>query len=496
MDTALILSCLIGYFLLLFGISQYTSKGANNATYFTANRNSSWKLVAFGMIGASLSGVTFISVPGWVETRQFSYMQMVLGYLPGYMLIALVLMPMYYRLKLTTIYTFLESRMGTASYKTGSAFFLLSRLMGSALRMYLVVNVLQLVLFDALGVPFWLTVCGSILLVWLYTFRAGIKTIVWTDTFQTAFMLLALISTILWIGYELNWSETEMFQRVAASDYSQIFFFDDPGDPRYFFKQFLSGALIALVMTGLDQDMMQKNLTCKNIGEAQKNMLSFSVVLIFANILFLGLGALLYMYAHEKGLDIPAKGDDLFGFIATGGTLHSVVGVFFILGLVAAAYSSADSALTALTTSFCIDILGIEKKEISQQEPLRKKVHVGFSILTVLIIIITRQFHDDSLINTIFKVASYTYGPLLGLFAFGMFSKRTVNDSWTPFICILAPLLSYYLADHSQVWFSYTFGYEILLVNGMITWFGLWLSGFGKKVEAIKGELIDADSPR
>ncbi len=485
MDTALILSCLIGYFLLLFGISQYTSRGATNATYFTANRNSSWKLVAFGMIGASLSGVTFISVPGWVETRQFSYMQMVLGYLPGYLLIALVLMPMYYRLKLTTIYTFLESRMGPRSYKTGSAFFLLSRLMGSALRMYLVVNVLQLVLFDDLGIPFWATVCGSILLVWLYTFRAGIKTIVWTDTFQTAFMLLALISTILWIGQELDWSNTEMFRRVVDSDYSQIFFFDNPGDPRYFFKQFLSGALIALVMTGLDQDMMQKNLTCKNIGEAQKNMLSFSVVLIFANILFLGLGALLFLYAQQKGLDIPAKGDDLFGFIATGGTLHPMVGVFFVLGLVAAAYSSADSALTALTTSFCIDILGIEKKDINQQEPLRKKVHVGFSIITVLIIIITRQFHDDSLINTIFKVAAYTYGPLLGLFAFGMFSKRKVNDAWTPLICILAPVLSYLIALESPERLGYEFGYEILLVNGMITWFGLWLSGSGRQVEVV-----------
>jgi len=478
MDTTLILSCLIGYFLLLFGISQYTSRGANNATYFTANRNSSWKLVAFGMIGASLSGVTFISVPGWVDSTQFSYMQMVLGYIPGYLLIAFVLMPMYYRLRLTTIYTFLESRMGPISYKTGSAFFLLSRLMGSALRMYLVVNVLQLVLFDALGIPFWATVSGSILLVWLYTFRAGIKTIVWTDTFQTAFMLLALLSTITWISMEMDWSMADAFNQVRASDYSQIFFFDDPGDSRYFFKQFLSGALIALVMTGLDQDMMQKNLTCRNVGEAQKNMLSFSVILLFANLLFMGLGAMLYIYAQSKGLSIPEKGDDLFGFIATGGTLSPVVGVFFILGLVAAAYSSADSALTALTTSFCIDILGIEKKEIGRQEPLRKKVHVAFSIITVLIIIVTRQFHNDSLINTIFKVASYTYGPLLGLFAFGMFTKRAVNDLWTPFICVLAPLLSYFFAAHTPDWFGYTFGYEILLVNGMITWFGLWLSGF------------------
>lgn len=478
MNTTLILFCLVGYFLLLFVISQLTSRGANNATYFTANRNSSWWLVAFGMIGASLSGVTFISVPGWVETRQFSYMQMVLGYIPGYLLIAYVLMPMYYRLKLTTIYTFLESRFGEVTYKTGSAFFLISRLMGSALRMYLVANVLQVILFDQLGVPFAATVSLSILLVWLYTRKGGIKTIVWTDTLQTAFMLLALIFAIVLIGDELGWSFGEVLSQVKASDYSQIFFFDDPGDPRYFFKQFLSGALIALVMTGLDQDMMQKNLTCKNVGEAQKNMVSFSVVLIFANLLFLSLGALLYMYAAQKGIALPDKADNLFGEIAINGGLSAVVGIFFILGLVAAAYSSADSALTALTTSFCIDLLGIEKKELGEQESLRKKVHFGFAVLTVIIIVVTRQFHNDSLINTIFTVASYTYGPLLGLFAFGMFSKRKVNDVLSPLICVLAPVASFIISWSSAKYWGYSFGYEILLVNGMLTWLGLWLSGF------------------
>ncbi|MDX5319457.1 MAG: sodium:solute symporter [Bacteroidota bacterium] len=486
MDSTLILFCLLAYFLILFGISQFTSRNASNATYFTANRNSSWWLVAFGMIGASLSGVTFISVPGWVSDRQFSYMQMVLGYIPGYLLIAFVLMPLYYRLKLTTIYTYLGQRFGEVSYKTGSAFFLLSRLMGSALRMYLVANVLQEILFDDLGIPFPLTVGLSILLVWLYTFRAGIKTIVWTDTLQTAFMLLALIFTIVLIGKELNWGFWESLQQVKHSSYSQIFFFDDPGDARYFFKQFLSGALIALVMTGLDQDMMQKNLTCKNIGEAQKNMVSFSIVLIFANLLFLSLGALLYMYAGQKGIPLPEKADNLFGMIATDGGLGAVVGVFFVLGLVAAAYSSADSALTALTTSFCIDILGIERKELSEQESLRKKVHIGFSVLTVIIIIVSREFHDDSLFNTIFQVASYTYGPLLGLFAFGMLSKRAVQDSWTPFISVLAPLISFYIASHSEEWWDYKFGYEILLVNGLLTALGLWLSGLtlkGSKAE-------------
>lgn len=475
MNTYLILACLIGYFVLLFVISQVTSRGANNAAYFRANRNSRWWLVAFGMIGASLSGVTFISVPGWVESRQFSYMQMILGYLPGYFIIAFVLMPLYYRLNLTTIYTYLGDRFGPITYKTGSAFFLLSRLMGSALRMYLVVNALQFILFDDLGVPFWLTSVGSILLVWLYTFRAGMKTIVWTDTLQTAFMLLAVMGTLYLISQDLGWSFGEMARNIYESEYSRTFFFDDWGDARHFMKQFVSGALIALVMTGLDQDMMQKNLTCRNLKEAQINMVSFSLILVPVNLLFLSLGVLLYQYAAAKGLDIPAKGDDLYGFIAIGGTLPAIVGILFVLGLVAAAYSSADSALTALTTAFCIDILGIERKELNEQESLRKKVHVGFSVVTILIIIAARQFHNESLINTIFKVASYTYGPLLGLFAFGMLNKLKIRDQFSPIIAILAPILSFLLASNSEQWFSYTFGYEILLVNGIFTYLGLWL---------------------
>ncbi|HCS21688.1 MAG TPA: sodium:solute symporter [Bacteroidetes bacterium] len=491
MDTTLILICLAGYFGLLFIISQLTSRQANNAAYFTANRSSSWRLVAFGMIGASLSGVTFISVPGMVATDQFSYMQMVLGYIPGYVLIAFVLMPLYYRLNLTTIYTYLAQRFGPVSHKTGSSFFLLSRLMGSALRMYLVVNVLQLILFDSLGVPFWLTVILSILLVWLYTFRAGMKTIVWTDTLQTAFMLLALGSTIYLIGQEMGWGFGEMMRYVSESDYSRTFFMDDAGNAKFFYKQFLSGALIALVMTGLDQDMMQKNLTCKNVGEAQKNMVSFTVVLMFVNLLFLSLGVLLYAYAHKMGLAIPVKGDDLYGFIATGDTLPAIVGVFFVLGLVAAAYSSADSALTALTTSFCIDILGIEKKELNKQESIRKQVHVGFSVLTMVVMIVAREFHDESLIKTIFKVASYTYGPLLGLFAFGMFSKRQVNDLLTPFICIAAPLISFWIAFNSPEWFGYTFSYEILLVNGLITCLGLWVSGIGRQSKDLSATTVN-----
>lgn len=478
MDTSVILICVIVYFLLLYVISIVTSRGANNAAFFTANRNSSWYLVAFGMIGSSLSGVTFVSVPGWVGTTQFSYMQMVLGYIPGYFLIAFVLMPMYYRRNLTTIYTYLGERFGAVSYLTGASFFLLSRLMGSALRMYLTTYVLQTVLFDSLGVPFWLTAILSILLVWFYTFKGGIKTIVWTDTLQTAFMLIAVVATVIIIGREMGWDTQEVFRQIKDSDYSQVFFFDDPGNSRYFFKQFLSGALIALVMTGLDQDMMQKNLTCRNLREAQKNMVTFSIVLVVANFLFMGLGAILYLYAGAKGIEIPARGDDLYASIVTGGTLPAIVGVCFILGLVAAAYSSADSALAALTTSFCIDILKIERKEEREQEKTRKRIHIMFSVLTVIIIIVAREFHSKSLIDTIFTVASYTYGPLLGMFFFGLFSKRQVNDIWTPFIAVAAPILSFFVATVTKESLGYTFGYEILLVNGAITWFGLWLSGF------------------
>jgi len=482
MSTTLILVCLIGYFVVLSIISRITGKGATNQTYFKANNSSPWYLVAFGMIGASLSGVTFISVPGWVEKGQFSYMQMVLGYIPGYLIIAFVLMPMYYRLKLTSIYSYLDNRFGRLSYKTGSAFFLLSRLAGSALRMYLVVNVLQFMLFDELGIRFEYTVIISVLLIWLYTFKGGIKTIVWTDTLQTAFMLLAVSFTLVLIGQEMDLGIGGMIDRIQESDYSRAFFFSDGMSAKSFPKMFLSGILIAVVMTGMDQDMMQKNLTCRNIKEAQWNMVSFSVVLIFVNLLFLGLGVMLHEYSALNGLAIPENGDDLYSGVVKAGLLPTAVGIFFILGLVAAAYSSADSALTALTTAFSIDFLQIGNRPEKKQEGLRMKVHIMFSILMVIVIIITRQFHDDSLVDTVFKVASYTYGPLLGLFAFGLAFKMRINDNWVPFICILAPVISFTINMNSNEWFNgYSFGYEILLVNGLLTWLGLFLSRLSLK---------------
>jgi SSS family transporter len=477
MSPSLILSIVAIYFVVLFIIGKITSKGADNNSFFVGNKQSPWWIVAFGMIGTSLSGVTFISVPGWVGTSQFSYMQMVLGYLVGYTVIATVLMPLYYRLNLTSIYTYLEDRFGTASYKTGASFFLLSRTIGASFRLYLVAGVLQLTIFDAWGIPFIATVIGTIVFIWLYTAEGGIKTIIWTDTLQTLFMLLAVIATVAIISQELGFGFTEMVSTIKESDYSKVFFFDDVNHPKFFVKQFLAGAFIAIVMTGLDQDMMQKNLSCKNIGEAQKNMFTFSVVLVFVNLFFLALGALLYIYSNAKGIDIPDKTDNLYPLLATSGELPVVVGVLFILGLVAAAYSSADSALAALTTSACVDILDIEKRPENQRMQLRKRVHIIMSGLLVLTIMIFRWVNDESVISAVFRVAGYTYGPLLGLYAFGLFTKLNVRDKLVPTICIASPILTYVINANSEAWLGgYKFGFELLILNGALTFVGLLLA--------------------
>ena len=474
MSPTLILSIIAAYFVVLFIIGKVTSKGADNESFFIGNKNSPWWVVAFGMIGTSLSGVTFISVPGWVGTSQFSYMQMVLGYLVGYTVIATVLMPLYYRLNLTSIYTYLYDRFGRYSYKTGASFFLLSRTIGAAFRLYLVAGVLQLTIFDAWGVPFIATVIGTIVFIWLYTYEGGIKTIIWTDTLQTLFMLLAVVFTVGIISQELGFGFSEMVSTIRGSDYSKIFFFEDVNHPKYFWKQFIAGAFISIVMTGLDQDMMQKNLSCKNIGEAQKNMFSFSIVLVFVNLFFLALGALLYLFATAKGISIPDKTDNLYPLLATSGELPIIVGILFILGLVAAAYSSADSALAALTTSACVDILDIEKKPKNDQTKLRKKVHVIMSAILVLTIMIFKWVNDESVISAVFRVAGYTYGPLLGLYAFGLFTKLNVRDKLVPFICLASPVITYIINANSEAWLGgYKFGFELLVLNGVLTFIGL-----------------------
>jgi len=475
-----ILIVLAIYFTVLYVISYFTSKGSDNNSFFTANKNSSWILVAIGMIGASLSGVTFISIPGAVgaggKNMAFSWMQMVMGFLVGYFIIATVLMPIYYKLKLVSIYEYLEQRLGFYSYKTGAAYFILSRIIGASFRLFLVAMVFHKFIAEPFGVSFIFTVVCTILLIWLYTFKGGIKTIVWTDTIQTIFMLLAVMFTIYFIMQGMDASLGDVYSTISNSDYSQLLFFEEGwSDPNNFFKQFISGILITIVMTGLDQDMMQKNLTCRSLGEAQKNVFLFSIVLIFANILFLSLGALLYIYAAHIGIEIPAKTDQLYPIIALE-HLPAAVGIIFIIGLIAAAYSSADSALTALTTSFCIDFLNFNKKERTEEKKkkLRILVHIGFSLVLLVIIVIFNNLEGSAVINKLFEWAGYTYGPILGLFAFGIFTQRRIVDHWVIPIAVLAPVLSYIINANSIAWFGgLELGFLIIAVNGLLTFVGL-----------------------
>lgn len=474
MHSTTIILLILSYFGILILISYLTGKNSDNNTFFSANKQAPWYVVAFGMIGASLSGVTFISVPGWVESSQFSYMQMVLGYIVGYVVIGTVLLPLYYKLNLTSIYTYLEDRFGNASYKTGASFFLISRLVGSSFRLFLVANVLQVLLFDDLGVSFWQTVTLTVFLIWLYTFRSGIKTIIWTDTLQTLFMLISIGVAIYYVSDHLNISNGNLLGYVWDSDLSKIFFFDDFKSGDYFWNQFISGAFIAIVMTGLDQDMMQKNLTCKSLKDAQKNMFWFTIILTLVNFFILSLGLLLTVYAQQHGID--AHKDELFPILAKE---HLGIGVFvfFLLGLIAAAYSSADSTLTALTTSFSIDILGIEKKhDKTKQIAIRKRVHVMISLLLILVIILFKYaIKDESVIAKLLLFAGYTYGPLLGLYAFGLFTTWQVKDKWVPVLAVLSPILSYIISVNSIKWLAFEFGFFILILNGFLTFLGLIL---------------------
>ena len=480
MSPYLVIAFLVGYFLVLWTISWFTSRGADNAGFFLGNRQSPWYVVAFGMIGASLSGITFISVPGWVAQSQWSYMQMVFGYFPGYLVIAFVLMPLYYRLKLTSIYTYLDTRFGSRSYQSGAWLFLVSRLIGSSFRLYIVAIVIQLAVFEPLGwnLPFVVPVIVTVVLIWLYTYRGGIKTIIWTDTMQTFFMLLAVVLTIWAISNQMHWSIGEMIHKVKDSDYSKVFFFHDYKSPHFFWKEFISGMFITIVMTGLDQDMMQKNLSCRSIGDAKKNMITFSVVLIAVNVLFLCLGSLLYLYANaHPGIAIPKEGDYLYPTLAVGGYLGGAVALLFILGLVASAYSSADSALTALTTSFSLDILRIDRKSDKDAERMRRRVHVGMSGAMVMVIVLFRLVNDKSVISQLFTVAGYTYGPLLGLYSYGLLTKKPINDKWVPYICIISPVICFIFKTYSaDIFPGYKVGYELLLLNGLLTYFGLWIS--------------------
>ncbi len=461
-----IIITVLAYFAILFGISHLTSRKANNDTFYRANRRAPWYMVAFGMIGASISGITFVSVPGMVLTSQMTYLQMCLGFIVGYLVIAFVLLPLYYRLNLTSIYTYLGQRLGKRSYKTGASFFLLSKMTGAAVRFYVICIILQQFVFTPAGIPFAVNVIVMVALIWLYTRRGGIGTLVFTDSFQTLCLFTALIMIILSVISQLNLSVREAVSAIASSDMSRIFVFDDWLSPHHFVKQFLSGAFIAIVMTGLDQDMMQKNLTCKTLRDAQKDMCTYGVAFVPANLLFLALGVLLTMV-----LGSGLKGDEMLPTFIQGSADSSLLTLLFTIGIVAASFSSADSALTSLTTCFCVDI-----RQQPDNEALRKRVHIAMCLFFVLFILLFRQINSTSLIDAIYILASYTYGPLLGLFVFGLFTKKQPNDTFVPYICIISPLLCYLLDLIAQHLWGYRFGYELLMLNGLLTFAGLWVS--------------------
>tara|TARA_Y100000746_G_scaffold72797_1_gene60855 strand:+ start:604 stop:2007 length:1404 start_codon:yes stop_codon:yes gene_type:complete len=462
-------------------ISFFTSKKDDNNTFFTANKSSPWYLVAFGMVGASLSGVTFISVPGWVGSSGFTYFQVVMGYLIGYFFVAFILLPVYYNYKLTSIYEYLKIRFGKNSHIVGASSFFVSRVLGASFRLFLVAIVMQQFIFDAWAVPFEITVVISILLIWIYTQRGGIKTIVWTDTLQTLLMIVSVSVTLIFILKSLEWNFNDFLISDEFDSYNKIFVFDDFLVRNNFFKHFIGGIFITICMTGLDQDMMQKNLTCKNLKEAQKNMVVFSFVLVIVTLLFLFVGALIYIYSQKNNIQIPLmdgipKTDLLFPEVALNGDLGIFVGITFILGLIAAAYSSADSALTSLTTSFSIDFLKLEKKSKKNQKRIRKIVHVLMSLLLVIVVIIFKYFLERNVIDGLLTIASYTYGPLLGLFSFGIFTPYKINDRYVWLIVLLSILSVFFIANlDKEVLFGYEFGYELLPINGLITFLGLIL---------------------
>jgi len=477
MSPSIVLGLILVYFCVLLVISFITGRKAGNAGFYLANRQAPWYVIAFGMIGASLSGVTFMSVPGWVRDTQFTYLMLVFGYLVGYFVIATVLMPMYYRLNLTSIYTYLDQRFGNASYKTGSAFFILSRTLGASLRIYLVVSVLQLFVFDVWGLPFWMSAGLFILLIILYTFQGGVKTIIWTDTLQTTFMLLAVVVTIKIVLDQLGAGLGDMMTMIAQNDLSKVIE-TDYHSKHYFVKQFISGVFISIVMTGLDQEMMQKNLSCRNLRDAQKNMFTFSVVLVFVNLMFLFMGAILLVYAQQKNIVLPSASDDIFPGLAMN-QLGSVAGLVFLIGLISAAFPSADGALTSLTTSFTIDILNFDKSVKSEKHKIyvRKAVHLSFAFVLFALILIFHTAEDKAIVDKLFTIAGYTYGPLLGLYSFGLFTRYRVYDAAVPFIAIASPVFCYILAQYSQQWlWGYQFGFELLIVNGAFTFTGLWLA--------------------
>lgn len=472
-----ILLIIIFYFAILFGISYISGRKADNAGFFSGNRKSSWYVVAFSTIGAAISGVTFVSVPGMVTTSNFSYMQMVLGFAVGQFIIAFVLIPLFYRMNLTSIYEYLENRFGMSTYKTGAWFFFISKMLGASIRLFIVCIVLQLLVFEPLKLSFILNVIFTVGLVWLYTFRGGVKSLIWTDSFKTLCLIVSVGLCIYYIATNLHLSLGSMFTTINDNEMSKIFFFDNINDKRYFFKQFLAGVFTVIATTGLDQDMMQKTLSCKNYRDSQKNMVTGGVLQIFVILLFLMLGILLYTFAADNNIILPIKGDEVFPFLATQGYFPIIVGVLFIIGLVSAAYAAAGSALTALTTSFTVDILESTKKKTEEEiSTTRQKVHVMMAIIMGLVIIVINLLNNASVIDTVYKLASYTYGPILGLFVFGIFTRKAVRDRYVPLVAIVSPIICLILDLNSKTWFNgYEFSHERLILNALLTIVGLFI---------------------
>lgn len=481
--TALVLAC---YAAVLICTSLFSSdRKTSNADFFRGGRRSPWYVVAIAMVGTSISGVTFVSVPGMVEASRFSYLQMALGFVAGYVFIAYLLLPLYYKLNLSSLYTYLDGRFGRCSYYTGALFFIGSKILICGVRMFLSASVLQLVLFGPMGIPFWVNVAVTMLVLWMYSFRGGVRSLVWTDMIQTLCLVTTVVLCVVSIGHAMGMHLPAMTSHIARSPMSRIWFFDDAMDKRWFWKQFLAGMFTTIAMTGLDQDMMQKNLSCKNLQESRKNVLSYGVAFIPVNLLFLSLGVLLYSFAAEKGISV-AHPDDLFATIACGiqgdGSMPAVLHLLFCLGLIAAAFSSGGSALCALTTTFTIDILHADRKgDEDSVRRTRSIVHIASALLMGLVISGFRAIGNGSVINAIYTVAGYTYGPLLGLFLFGIITKRPVRDRWVPLLCVASPIFCYVLSEHSSEWLGgYQIGFELLVINAAITAAGLFLSGIGK----------------
>ncbi|MDR1406220.1 MAG: sodium:solute symporter [Prevotellaceae bacterium] len=475
MNPLFILLTIVAYFAALFGISWLTSRKADNQGFFTGNRKSSWYVVAFAMIGSAISGVTFVSVPGMVAGSGFAYLQMAMGFAAGQFIIAFVLIPLFYKMNLTSIYEYLSNRFGIASYKTGAWFFFISKMLGAAVRLYLVCAVLQFLVFEPYHLPFLLNVAVSVALVWLYTYRGGVKTLIWTDSFKTLCLVVSVVMCIYYIASDMGFGFGEMWTAINAHDYSRIFFFDDVNDKRFFFKQFLAGMFTVIAMTGLDQDFMQKHLSCKNPKDSQKNIITSGLLQMGVIYLFLLLGVLLYMFSASAGVTVPEKSDDLFPLLATGSYFPVVVGVLFIIGLIAAAYAAAGSALTSLTTSFTVDVLQSARRGTEAQiAGRRKKVHIGMAALMGVVIVVINLLNNTSVINAVYVLASYTYGPILGMFAFGIFTKWAVKDKYLPLVAILSPVLCLIIDMHSEAWLNgYKFSYELLIMNAAFTFIGL-----------------------